>query len=70
MMSKKNTKETGKNEQLEEILQYVSERCREESEEANSMGFGNDRQDIVNEALGMFFEKMSDIIDEAIDSIR
>ena len=69
MMSKKNTKETGKNEQLKETLQYVSERCREESEEANSMGFGNDREDIVNEALGMFFEKMSDIIDEAIDSI-
>ena len=70
MMSKKNLKGQGENEQLEEILQYVSDRCREESEEANSMGFGNGREDIINEALGMFFEKMSDIIEEAIDSIK
>ena len=67
-MSKKTTKDTGKNEQFEDILQYISNRCREESEEANSIGFGNSREDLVNEALGVFFEKMSDIIDEAIDS--
>lgn len=59
-------------EKLEEFLQYVSDRCREEAEEANTckIGFGTEAEDILNEALGTFFEKMSEIIEEAISSTK
>jgi hypothetical protein len=56
---------------LKETLSYISERCREECDEANGLKSNYDEErDWYNEAMASFFEKMADIIEEAVSEIE
>ncbi len=66
----KNTKEMDDKKLLKETLSYISERCREECDEANGLKSNYDEDgDWYNEAMASFFEKMAEIIEEAIAEI-
>jgi DNA-binding cell septation regulator SpoVG len=58
-------------EKFKDIFQHICDRCREEAEEANGkkFDFDKDEMDPVSEALAVFFERMADIIEEAIEQV-
>lgn len=63
----KNTQKTDDKKRLQETLSYISERCREECDEANGLKSNYDEErDWYNEAMASFFEKMAEIIEEAV----
>lgn len=67
-MEKKKEMSKESKDQMRNVLKYIRDRCREEAAEDNvcEFDFGNDLRDWYNEALSSFFEKMADIVEDAV----